>query len=83
MRRLIGESLDRYDDGRSVQSILHGRRLGLTDGETREYLQGFNYRLGDRERKAIETFRGFVADLGPLSLIEQKPLHNLGEGTVT
>ncbi len=35
----------------------HGRRIGLTDAETQEYLSGFNYTLGEREREAIAVFR--------------------------
>ena len=38
----------------------HGRRIGLTDEETQEYLSGFNYSLGEREREAIEVFRRLV-----------------------
>jgi predicted solute-binding protein len=35
----------------------HGRRIGLTDTETQEYLAGFNYTLGEREREAMRVFR--------------------------
>jgi aminodeoxyfutalosine synthase len=35
----------------------HGRRIGLTDEETQDYLAGFNYRLGEREREAVRVFR--------------------------
>jgi chorismate dehydratase len=35
----------------------HGQRIGLTGAETQEYLEGFNYRLGEREREAIGVFR--------------------------
>jgi len=44
----------------------HGRSIGLTEGETREYLEGFNYRLGERERAAIEIFEKLLADLRQL-----------------
>ncbi len=44
----------------------HGRRIGLTDEETREYLEGFNYRLGERERVAIDLFEKLFADLKQL-----------------
>jgi aminodeoxyfutalosine synthase len=65
LKLMIAESLNRYDEGSSARSLLHGRRLGLTDGETREYLQGFNYRLGEREREAIRKFAELTADLRP------------------
>jgi aminodeoxyfutalosine synthase len=41
----------------------HGRRIGLTDAETQEYLAGFNYTLGEREREAMTVFRGLAADV--------------------
>ncbi len=37
----------------------YGRRIGLTDAETHEYLAGLNYRLGEREWQAIRLFREF------------------------
>jgi len=42
----------------------HGRRIGLTDAETQEYLSGFNYRLGEREREAIAVFRRLLRPAG-------------------
>ena len=42
----------------------HGRRIGLTDAETQEYLSGFNYSLGEREREAIAVFRRLVPAVG-------------------
>jgi len=39
----------------------HGRRIGLTDAETQEYLSGFNYTLGEREREAIAVFRRLLS----------------------
>jgi predicted solute-binding protein len=42
---------------------LHGRMLGLTDHETQEYLEGFNYRLGEREREAMIVFRKLVSEI--------------------
>ena len=47
---------------------LHGRRIGLTDQETQEYLEGFNYRLGDRERVAMERFRRLVSEVEPIAI---------------
>jgi aminodeoxyfutalosine synthase len=37
----------------------YGRRLGLTDGETHDYLAGFNFHLGEREWDAIRLFGEF------------------------
>ncbi len=47
----------------SFLSELHGRRIGLTTKETREYLGGFAFRLGKSERMAIEVFRNMVTSL--------------------
>jgi predicted solute-binding protein len=39
-----------------------GRRIGLSDAETAEYLDGFNYSLGEREREAIARFAALVEE---------------------
>ena len=39
-----------------------GRRIGLSDAETAEYLDGFNYSLGEREREAIAKFAALVEE---------------------
>jgi predicted solute-binding protein len=36
---------------------MHGATLGLSGAETREYLEGFNFRLGEREREAMVQFQ--------------------------
>jgi aminodeoxyfutalosine synthase len=40
----------------------HGRRIGLTDEETQDYLAGFNFSLGEREREAMKLFRNLVRE---------------------
>ena len=42
---------------------IHGARIQLTAAETTEYLQGFNYRLGERERSAMKLFKKLVAEV--------------------
>ena len=42
---------------------LHGKRIRLTGPEIAEYLEGFNYRLGEREREAIRVFRQYVQEI--------------------
>jgi len=39
---------------------LHGKEIGLSRAEVEEYLTGFNYRLGERERQAMQEFRNLV-----------------------
>lgn len=38
----------------------HGKRLELTPAEVQVYLNGFVYRLGEKEKEAIEKFRDFI-----------------------
>jgi aminodeoxyfutalosine synthase len=45
------------------EAVAHGRRLGLAPSDTNDYLRGFNFRLGEREREAIELFRGLLGEL--------------------
>jgi chorismate dehydratase len=40
----------------------HGKRLGLTPAEVQVYFDGFNYRLGDREKEAMEKFRALLVE---------------------
>jgi aminodeoxyfutalosine synthase len=63
LKQIIAHSLDSCEmDFVSVAGD-HGRRLGLTDHETQEYLAGFNYRLGEREREAMKVFRRLVLEI--------------------
>jgi predicted solute-binding protein len=34
----------------------HGKRLSMTPAEVQVYFDGFNYRLGEREKAAMEKF---------------------------
>ncbi|MCG3118114.1 MAG: Chorismate dehydratase [bacterium] len=37
----------------------HGKRLGMTPAEVQVYFDGFNFRLGEQEKAAMEKFRQF------------------------
>jgi aminodeoxyfutalosine synthase len=56
LRLSVQRSLEYSESDPGTVGLLHGRTIGLTESETLEYLQGFNYRLGDREREAIMAF---------------------------
>lgn len=56
----INQSLHKGIDNLEIISRQHGKMLGYTSKETKEYLEGFNYFLGEREREAIEVFRSIV-----------------------
>ncbi|MDZ7343160.1 MAG: menaquinone biosynthesis protein, partial [candidate division KSB1 bacterium] len=40
----------------------HGKRLGMTPAEVQVYLDGFVFRLGEKEKAAMAKFRGLLAE---------------------
>ena len=62
---ILGNSLDSCEGDFVPAAGAHGRRIGLTDAETQEYLEGFNYRLGEREREAMKIFRTLLSEIEP------------------
>jgi len=60
LRGLLAKSLAAYEERGADEARLHGAALGLSAGETNEYLAGFTYRLGDREREGMELFRSLA-----------------------
>jgi aminodeoxyfutalosine synthase len=63
LQRTIADALDKAGGDFVRVGGTHGRRIGLTDEETQEYLAGFNYRLGEREHEAMSRFRQLHAGL--------------------
>jgi chorismate dehydratase len=59
---IIGQSLDACGTDFVDIAGAHGRRIGLTDEETQEYLSGFSYRLGEREIEGMNMFRTLLAE---------------------
>ncbi len=57
LRQLLQSSLEKSEAALETIGALHGKRIGFTPNETKEYLEGFSYRLGEREREAMEIFR--------------------------
>ena len=57
LRQLLQSSLEKGEAALGTIGTLHGGRIGLTPNETREYLEGFSYKLGEREREAMEIFK--------------------------
>jgi len=57
LKHLLESALERNESKLERVGELHGKQIGLTPSEVREYLEGFNYRLGDRERTAMQVFR--------------------------
>jgi aminodeoxyfutalosine synthase len=48
----------------------HGKRLGMTPAEVQVYLDGFIYRLGEREKAAMEKFRGLLMEMEAAKAVE-------------
>ena len=73
LSEILGSSLDACEEDFVPSAGAHGRRIGLTDAETQEYLEGFNYRLGEREREAMTVFRALLEEIEPIRS-ERKPM---------
>jgi aminodeoxyfutalosine synthase len=65
---LIEQALARSEGSYGDIGALHGRSIGLTPVDVEEYLEGFNFRLGDREREAMRDFRKLVFELENVSI---------------
>ncbi len=63
LKQLIEAALEKNESRLDRVGTLHGKQIGLTSSEVREYLEGFNYRLGDRERTAMEVFRKLFQEI--------------------
>jgi chorismate dehydratase len=61
----IGRSLEQGEENLESLGAVPGRSLGLETQFVEEYLEGFSYRLGDREKEAVDEFRRLVAELEP------------------
>jgi chorismate dehydratase len=63
LKKIISASLEKSEIDLSSIGEGHGKRIGLTQNETKEYLEGFNYRLGEREHEAIRMFRRLIKEI--------------------
>ncbi|MDP2885860.1 MAG: menaquinone biosynthesis protein, partial [Ignavibacteria bacterium] len=60
---LIQASLKKGELDLERISVAHAKRIGWSSGEAMEYLEGFNYHLGEREREAIGVFEGLLTSI--------------------
>jgi chorismate dehydratase len=60
---IIEQSLSRSEPRYAEIGEIHGKEIGLSRNEVEDYLAGFNYRLGEREREAMKEFRRLVDEL--------------------
>ncbi len=57
---IIRLALESSENIPEIVGEVHGKRIGLSTEEAGEYLRCFTYRLGERERMAIETFQSLL-----------------------
>jgi aminodeoxyfutalosine synthase len=60
LNSLIEHSLEQSEQQFGNIGELHGKRIGLDRKDVEEYLEGFSYRLGEREREAMKEFRALI-----------------------
>ena len=63
LREALERSLVLAEEDFEKIGVAHGKEIGLTGSEVVEYLGGFNFRVGEREREAMRVFRQFVEEL--------------------
>jgi chorismate dehydratase len=63
LSRLIEDSLAKSENRYAEIGRVHGGRIGLGSAEVEEYLDGFHYKLGEREREAMQAFKSLVQEL--------------------
>jgi len=63
LQKIILRSLEESESSLDTVGDWHGRKIGLTQKETKEYLEGFNYNLGERELEAMKVFRLLIAKI--------------------
>ncbi|MBM4167445.1 MAG: aminofutalosine synthase MqnE [Ignavibacteria bacterium] len=57
LKEILQRSIENGEDNLETIGLYHGKTLGLSQQEIVEYLQGFNYHLGERERNAMQVFK--------------------------
>ena len=63
---MIGRSLEESSKDFGAVGAVHGRKIGLSLAEVADYLAGFTFRIGSREKEAMERFKQLVDELEPL-----------------
>jgi aminodeoxyfutalosine synthase len=63
LRGIIQQSLARAEENYAAVGQSQAKRINLTSDESVEYLEGFNFRVGERERAAIELFHELLHEI--------------------
>jgi len=67
LKSILENSIDFSLNHVLTTARVHGSYLGLSNEEVAEYIAGFNYRLGERERKAMQVFRQMAGETTDVS----------------
>jgi aminodeoxyfutalosine synthase len=59
---IIQQSLARAEDNYAAMGKSHAKRINFSVEDSVEYLEGFNFRVGERERLAIEVFEDLLQE---------------------
>jgi aminodeoxyfutalosine synthase len=60
LHEIIKTGLEKGESSLESLGAVHGKNINLTPKETTEYLQGFNYHLGEREKEAMNVFKKLI-----------------------
>lgn len=63
LQQIILQSLEKGENQLESIGTLHGKMITVSPSETSEYLQGFNYRLGEREKEAMIIFKKLIEEV--------------------
>jgi len=63
LEKLIHDALVIGESDLETISRAHARHLHISADEAVRYLQGFNYRMGEREQRAAEVFESYLRDV--------------------
>ena len=66
LKEIIQQSLVRAEGDYASVGQLPAKRINLTSEESVDYLAGFNFRMGVRERAAIEEFQELLLEIDTL-----------------
>jgi predicted solute-binding protein len=69
LKEIIQQSLTRAGGDYALVGQLPAKRINLTSEESVDYLVGFNFRMGIRERAAIEEFQELLLEIEKLERV--------------
>jgi aminodeoxyfutalosine synthase len=67
LHEIIQQSLEKGESRLDTIGAIHGASILLTPEETTEFLEGFNYRLGEREKEAMIVFKKLIEEVEVIS----------------